>query len=214
MFKEAITGVLFLCLLWLLLRILKKKNPGLMARLALGLTALFCLANIVYNSRNIFPDFYMDIINGRFRYGTFSGNLFAYSDEFMFQDEILFPILRGRHVTLDESAGFYEKFFGLYADSLTLSAVPEAKRQAVLAHADSFDFCHEFSCIGIMDYVTETLPPELAPAFEEEVYPLLYINTASLQGQRQLRLVMDEDYTIYLMSEPYYQEITGGTEHV
>ena len=114
---------------------------------------LSCFANVIYNHLVMFPDFYMDTVSGVFRYGTFKGNLLAYSDEFMFQDEIIFPVLRDRQVFLDTDAGFYEKFFSLYAGSCEpLSAVSE-HRDAIISRAEDFDFSHEFSCMGIMDYV-------------------------------------------------------------
>lgn len=213
MFKEIFAGFLALCILWFCFRLLYKKSEKVAAWAVTGLLVLFCAANIIYNSLNIFPDFYMDIINGRFRYGTFSENLFAYSDEFMFQDEILFPVLRNRHVSLDDSAEFYEKFFNLYAASTNSIAVTESQRDSVITHLDEFAFSHEFSCIGIMDYAKDFLPPELEPAFEEEAYPMVYIHTESLRGQKKLVAVMDTDYTLCLMSEDYYDTITGGNNN-
>ena len=162
----------------------------------------------------MFPDFYMDIINGRFRYGTFSGNLFAYSDEFMFQDNILFPVLRNRSVTLDDAAGFYEKFFTLYADECLTEHISDPQRESILSHKADFDFSHEFSCIGIMDYVKDKIPDSLTDSFENEVYPDVFIHTGSLKGQQQLVVIMDADYNLYVMSEAYYEEITGGAHNV
>ena len=77
------------------------------------------------------------------------------------------------------------------------------------SHREAFDFCHPFTCIGIMDYVTDEIPKALVPAFEEEIYPMLYINTDSLKDQSNLVFVMNPDYSVYVMSEAFYREITG-----
>lgn len=79
---------------------------------------------------------------------------------------------------------------------------------------DDFDFSHEFSCIGIMDYVTEEIPEELIPSFEEEIYPTLYINTNSLWKQSSLVVVMTSDYSLYVMGSEYYNTIAGGNDNV
>lgn len=173
-----------------------------------------CLANIIYNAIVMFPDFYMDIVDGRFRYGTFSGNLFAYSDEFLFQDNILFPILKNRTVTLDNSAGFYKKFFTLYAEECHMEQIPDSKKETVLSRRSDFDFSHEFTCIGIMDYVKDEIPDSLTDSFENEVYPDVFIDTASLKDQQELIVIMDTDYNLYVMSKAYYEEMTGGTANV
>ena len=60
-----------------------------------------------------------------------------------------------------------------------------------------------------MDYVTDEIPKALVPAFEEEIYPMLYINTDSLKDQSNLVFVMNPDYSVYVMSEAFYREITG-----
>lgn len=211
MFKEAVAGIFILAVFYLAYRLLWKKNRKAAAVIFALILFLSCAANMIYNAAVMFPDFYMDIVNGRFRYGTFSGNLFAYSDAFMFQDEIIFPVLRGRTVYLDADAGFYEKFISLYAENYERLPVSAQQKKAVCARgATDFDFSHEFSCMGIMDYVTDDIPQALAPAFEEEAYPMLYINTSSLDGQQQLAAVMDADYNLYLMSKDYYEETAGG----
>lgn len=214
MFKEAFVGIIILFLFYLLCRRLYHKKQRVLSSLVMICLVIACLANIIYNAVVMFPDFYMDIINGRFRYGTFSGNLFAYSDEFMFQDNILFPVLRNRTVTLDDTAGFYEKFFTLYADECLTGQITDQQREAILSHKADFDFSHEFSCIGIMDYVKDEIPDSLTASFENEIYPDVFIHTGSLKGQQRLVVIMDADYNLYVMSEAYYEEITGGTPNV
>ena len=209
MFKEALAGTFVLFLFYLILRLLWKKRPKAVSALFLAVLFLACIATSIYNGLVMFPDFYMDTVNGPFRYGTFSGNLFAYSDAFMFQDEILFPILRHRSVALDVEGDFYERFVSLYSEDYDRIEITKETRQTVRAHREDFDFCHPFTCIGIMDYVTEQIPEALVPAFEEEIYPMLYINTDSLKGQSRLVFVMNPDYSLYVMSEAYYREITG-----
>lgn len=213
MFKEAFTGIIVLFLFYLFCIFLLKKNNKALSKLIITATVIFCIANTVYNFLNIIPDYYMDIVNGRFRYGTFSGNLFAYSDEFMFQDEIIFPVLKNRSVSLDKNADFYEKFISLFAENYERIEIPEETRQTVVSHQNDFNFRHEFSCIGIMDYVTEGIPEELLPSFEEEIYPTLYINTDSLKNQSRLVILMEQDYSLYVMSEAYYRSIAGGKQH-
>ncbi len=110
MFKEAFAGIFILFLFYLCYRFLWRKRRRASIMLMAALLICFCAANIIYNSIVMFPDYYMDTVGGCFRYGTFSENLFAYSDEFMFRDNILFPILRNRSVALDESAEFYRKY--------------------------------------------------------------------------------------------------------
>jgi len=215
MFKEALAGIFILFLFYLICRFLQKKNNNILSILTIIVLTTACLSNIVYNSLVMFPDFYMDTVGGVYRYGTFSGNLFSYSDEFMFQDNILFPILKNRTVALDESADFYYKFFFLYSQNTESIPVSNQSRLKILSHIEEdFDFSHEFSCIGIMDYVTEEIPEALVPSFEEEIYPMLYINTTSLQNQSALVIVMDDDYTLYVMGTEYYETITGGNDHV
>lgn len=214
MFKEAFVGIIILFLFYLLCRWLYQKKPGALSSLVIMCLVIACLANIIYNAIVMFPDFYMDIINGRFRYGTFSGNLFAYSDEFLFQDNILFPILRNRSVTLDASASFYEKFFTLYADECLMEQISDNKKNIILSRRPDFDFSHEFTCIGIMDYVKDKIPDNLTASFENEIYPNVFINTNSLKGQQALIIIMDADYNLYVMSEAYFEEITGGTLNV
>ncbi|MCI8946206.1 MAG: hypothetical protein HFI91_03990 [Lachnospiraceae bacterium] len=209
MFKEAFAGILALFLFFLIYRRLWKKRKATAAALLFCMLIFFSAANCIYNGLVMFPDFYMDTVNGPFRYGTFSGNLFAYSDEFMFQDEILFPILKNRHVSLDSQAGFYEKFVSLYAKTYEQIEITDETRKTVRSHREAFDFCHPFTCIGIMDYVTDEIPKALVPAFEEEIYPMLYINTDSLKDQSNLVFVMNPDYSVYVMSEAFYREITG-----
>lgn len=214
MFKEAFAGILVLSLFYGIYCLLRRKRSKAAAILAGSLLLFSVFANIIYNAIVMFPDFYMDTVTGPYRYGTFSENLFAYSDEFMFQDNILFPVLKNRSVLLDENADFYQKFFSLYSRSCQQEEVPSANLEAVLGHKEDFSFSHEFSCIGIMDYVTDNIPTQLTNDFEEERYPWIFINTASLKRQSTLRILMDKDYTLYIMSEAYYQTITGGAPNV
>ncbi len=126
---------------------------------------------------------------------------------------MIFPVLKNRSVSLDNNANFYEKFISLFAESYERIEIPDETRQAIISHQSDFNFSHEFSCIGIMDYVTEEIPEELIPSFEEEIYPALYINTDSLKNQSRLVIIMEQDYSLYVMSEAYYQSIAGGMKH-
>ncbi len=210
MFKEAFVGLIVLFLFYLLFRCLWNRHRRVVPPLVITLAVIGIAANGIYALRYTFPHFYMDTVGGVFRYGTFEGNLFAYSDEFMFQDEIIFPVLRKRHVSLDTAGDFYEKFISLYAASYDRLEIPPEKKRLLLTHQSDFDFVHEFSCIGIMDYVTDAIPAALEDSFAEEIYTTLYINTNSLQGSGRLVALTDTDYNLYVMSEDYYMEITGG----
>jgi len=213
MFKEALVGVLALSFFYVAYRFLWRHRRRVAVMVFVAILVVFCAANVLYNGFVMFPDFYMDTVSGVFRYGTFSGNLFAYSDQFMFRDNILFPILENRAVSLDDTAGFYKKFFSLYAREYDEFDIPENARQEIASRQADFDFSYEFSCIGIMDYVKDEIPQALIPSFDEEIYPLLHINTASLKGQERLIVLMEPDYTLYVMGEAYYKEITGDAEH-
>ena len=213
MFKEALAGFFLLFLFFLLSKSLYKKSRHRLTILIFCALGISCIANIVYNVQNTFPNFYMDTVTGSYRYGTFSGNLFAYSDEFMFQDNILFPILKNRTVALDASAGFYEKFISLYAEDYDFIEISDSSRDTLLTHVSDFDFSHEFSCIGIMDYAKEEIPPELVSSFDEDIYPWVYIHTDSLEGQKQLVCIMDSDYSFYVMGKDYYTTVTGDSDY-
>lgn len=210
MFKEALVGIFILFLFYLFCRFLWFRNKKLLSGLVFVMLIVSCSANIIYNAFVMFPDFYMDTVGGTYRYGTFSQNLFSYSDEFMFQDNILFPVLKNRTVALDNNADFYKKFFSLYSKNCSLFTPSSENRESVIRHREDFDFFHEFTCIGIMDYVKDEIPDALTDSFEEEIYPYVYINTASLRGAADLVVIMDADYTLYVMGGSYYNEITGG----
>ena len=210
MFKEALAGIFILFLFYLFCRFLWFRNKKLLSGLVFVMLIVSCAANIIYNAFVMFPDFYMDTVSGTYRYGTLRENLFSYSDEFMFQDNILFPVLKNRTVALDSNADFYGKFFSLYSKNCASFTPSSENREIVIQRKEDFDFSHEFTCIGIMDYVKDEIPDALTDSFEEESYPYVYINTASLRGAADLVVIMDADYTLYVMSGSYYNEITGG----
>lgn len=210
MFKEAFLIVILLFLFYFIIKKLSARRPAWIIGLTGGLLVLFCAGNLIYNQLYTFPDYYMDTKTGVYRYGTFRENLFAYNSEFRFQDEVLFPILKNRTVLLDDSTDFYHKFFTMFSKDVRSVTLSEQERQVLLSHKEDFDFSHEFTCIGIMDYVTDDIPEELVPTMDEKIYPPVYINTASLQGKEQLIAVVDQDYSLYIMSVDYYNRIQEG----
>lgn len=207
MFKEAFLIVILLFLFYIIIKKLSARKPGRIIGLTGGLLILFCAGNLIYNQLYTFPDFYMDTKTGVYRYGTFRENLFAYNSEFRFQDEILFPILKNRTVLLDDSSGFYHKFFTMFSKDVQAVTLSGEERENLLSHKEDFDFSHEFTCIGTMNYVTDNIPEALVPTMDEKIYPRVYINTSSLQGKEQLIALIDQDYNLYIMSVDYYQQI-------
>lgn len=210
MFKEFLLGVLILFIVYLVLRFFYKKNihKNTYSSFIFGLLGVFILFMLTYNMFNIYPDTYLDTYTGVYRYGTFSENLFAYSKEFRYRDEILFPILRNRTVELDSNGSFYKRFFSMFSEDLSENlSVPEVKRKRILSDTSSFDYQTDFNCIGLMDYATDSIPEELRDSFDEKKFPGLYINTSSLKNNSYLVAMVDSDYTVYLMGKSYYELI-------
>ncbi len=207
MFKEAVLIVVLLFFFYLVIKKLSVRRPGLIIGLTGGLLILFCAGNLIYNQLFTFPDYYMDTKTGVYRYGTFRENLFAYNSEFRFQDEILFPILKNRTVLLDDSSGFYHKFFTMFSKDVQTVTLSVEERETLLSHKEDFDFSHEFTCIGIMNYVTDDIPEALVPTMDEKIYPWVYVNTSSLQGKEQLIALIDQEYNLYIMSVDYFKQI-------
>lgn len=207
MFKEAFLIAIILFLFYFFIKKISARRPKWIIGLTGSLLLLFCAGNVIYNQLFTFPDFYMDTKTGVYRYGTFRENLFAYNSEFRFQDEILFPILKNRTVLLDDSAGFYHKFFSMFSGNVQSVVLSGEERKILLSHKDDFDFSHEFTCIGTMNYVTDNIPEALVATMDKKIYPWVYINTSSLKGQEQLIALIDQDYSLYIMSVEYYKQI-------
>ena len=207
MFKEAVLIVVLLFFFYLVIKKLSVRKPKWIIGLTGGLLILFCAGNLIYNQLFTFPDYYMDTKTGVYRYGTFRENLFAYNSEFRFQDEILFPILKNRTVLLDDSSDFYHKFFTMFSKDVQTVTLSVEERETLLSHKEDFDFSHEFTCIGTMNYVTEDIPEALVPTMDEKIYPWVYVNTSSLQGKEQLIALIDQEYNLYIMSVDYFKQI-------
>lgn len=207
MFKEAVLIVVLLFLFYIVIKKLSVRRPAWIIGLTGGLLVLFCAGNLIYNQLFTFPDYYMDTKTGVYRYGTFRENLFAYNSEFRFQDEILFPILKNRTVLLDDSSDFYHKFFTMFSKDVQAVTLSGEERETLLSHKEDFDFSHEFTCIGTMNYVTEDIPEVLVPTMDEKIYPWVYVNTSSLQGKEQLIALIDADHNLYIMSVDYFKQI-------
>lgn len=210
MFKEAFLGLLCFALLFFICYRIKKQSNRVLTIVIGFCLFLGIIANLIYNCIIMFPDYYMEVVSGTYRYGTFSENLFAYNDEFMYRDTVLFPILRGRNVSFDDSsnAAFYEKFFTLYSDSLTPLSVSDLDRKTVIDHLGDFAWKGDFSCMKVMDYVKDDVPQALVEPFSENEFPAVYIHTDSLPEQSDLAVVVSTDYTVYIMSLDYYKSIT------
>lgn len=210
MFKEFILGVFILCILYIILRLYIKNNnnrlPFLPVCMVFGLLALI---SFIYNGLNVFPSLYLDTSTGVYRYGKLSGNLFAYSDEFRYRDQILFPILKERTVYLDQNSGFYNKFFSLFSREAVSDQlnIQESVRERVLTDQAAFDYVTDFNSIALMDYATDSIPLELEAAFDDKQYPKLYINLSSIKGSEALVVMTQPDYSVYIMGEAYYKAL-------
>lgn len=186
--------------MYLIIRYFYKKNDCKIKAPVLLLTlGVFCAVNIIYNLFVMFPDYYMDTYTGVYRYGTFRGNLFAYSDEFRYRDEILFPILREREVFLDSSvaADVYVRFFSMFDRSKSVNRIDIGKDRDSIINGDH-DYITDFNMIDLMDYATDSVPEDLLEKLEKDILPVIHIDLSSLKGKKSIVVAVTEDYDLYI----------------
>ncbi|MBD5468106.1 MAG: hypothetical protein HDR21_08175 [Lachnospiraceae bacterium] len=199
MFKEAFITVLCFIGIYVIFRILIRKNELLAKRLIVAGLTLTLFLNIGYNVHAFFPPLMLDGIN---YLGDAKGNLFLYNKESEFRDQILFPVLQNRTVRVDESADFYSLFFRTFADGAEDVTLPEDERAALISAQDTLSFSAPFKVVNLMNYAF--------PAYIEiSEIPYLYLDEAGLSGEAVLIAVSDDTGNLYLFTEKTYREVTG-----
>lgn len=199
MFKEAFITVLCFIGIYVIFRILIRKNELLAKRLIVAGLALTLFLNIGYNVHAFFPALVLDGIN---YLGDAKDNLFIYNEESEFRDQILFPVLQNRTVRVDGSADFYSLFFRTFADSTEDVTLPEDERAALISAQDSLSFSAPFKLVNLMNYAFPTY-------IEISEIPHLYLDEAGLSGEAVLIAVSDDTGNLYLFTEKNYREVTG-----
>lgn len=199
MFKEALILVVAFFILYLILRLLLRKKPQAFRFAAILLLIGSIALNSYYNLKMFFPNFVLD---GHVPLGDCSENLFLYKADSQYPCEIIFPVLQGRTVRIDDSCNYYDLFLQTFSEEASKITLSNADRQSVLSQAADFPEISTMYLINMMNYAfKENIP------FEE--LPLLYIQTDALTGDDTLIAMIDQDYNLYLMSETYFSTLTG-----
>ncbi len=200
MFKEAVIILLVFVILYVILRLLLRKKPQAFRIAALTLLVGSILLNSYYNLKTFFPDFVLD---GHVPLGDSSENLFLYKADSQYPCEIIFPVLQGRTVRIDDSSDYYDLFLSTFSKETSSITLSDVDRETVLSKASDFPSISTMHLIDMMNYAFKT-----EADFTE--LPLLYVQTEALTGDDTLIAVIDEGYNLYLMSETYFSELTGS----
>lgn len=199
MFKEAFITVLCFIGIYVIFRILIRKNELLAKRLIVAGLTLTLFLNIGYNVHAFFPSLVLDGVN---YLGDAKGNLFIYNEESEFRDQILFPVLQNRTVLVDGSADFYSLFFRTFAGSTEDVTLTENERTALISARDTLSFSAPFKIVSLMNYAF--------PAYMEiSEIPRLYLDETGLSGEAVLIAFSDDTGDLYLFTEKSYREVTG-----
>ncbi len=202
MFKEAFITILCFAAVYVILRILLRKNELLAKRLILGGLLLTLLLNIGYNAHAFFPALVLDSVN---YLGDAEENLFIYNEKSEFPEQILFPVLQNRTVLADGSVDFYALFFRTFAKETTELSLAENERALLVSSRDALSFSAPLKIISLMNYAF--------PGYRElEETPALYLDEAALSGEDTLIAVSDDNKNLYLFTEKTYREVTGHHE--
>lgn len=199
MFKEALITVLCFIGIYVVLRILIRRNELLAKRLIMGGLLLTLLMNIGYNARAFFPSFVLDETA---YLGDAHENLLLYNEESAFRDQILFPVLTNRTVLLDESAEFYALFFRTFAGATEKFSLAENERDLLIRARETLSFSTLLKLANLMNYAF----PEYVEISE---VPRLYLDESKLTGADTLIAVSDDSGNLYLFTEETYREVTG-----
>lgn len=200
MFKEfaliLLTITFVFCILFFLL---KKQNSAFKYALIAFLSATFCL-NIFYTIHTFLPDFNLD---GDAPLGDSKENLFLYKSDSIFPSEVLFPVLDGRHVSIDHQADFFDLFVKTYSASRDYIEVsPQNKEKVFAAFQSSSDV---ISCnMWLIESMNYAFPETSA---EMTNLPILNLQKENLSKDSNLIFLADDDLNIYLMSKTYYEQI-------
>ncbi|MBD5531559.1 MAG: hypothetical protein HDQ98_05050 [Lachnospiraceae bacterium] len=199
MFKEAFITVLCFIGVYVILRVLIKKNILLAKRLIIGALALTLLLNICYNVYAFFPALAIDGVN---YLGDAEDNLFIYNEKSEFRDQILFPTLQNRTVRIDESAACYALFFRTFAKSTETLSLTEDECAMLISAQDMLSFSAPLKIIHLMNYAF----PSYAEISE---VPILYLDESNLSGEDILVAASDDNGNLYLFTQKAYLEVTG-----
>ncbi|HKM02195.1 MAG TPA: hypothetical protein VJ083_09110 [Sedimentibacter sp.] len=211
MYKELFVGIIIFFLIVMALKKLYQSQFKYFKQLIFSILFLIIIAGGVYNLIHIFPTTYFKTVSGTFQYGSSIDNLFTYRKDFMFQDQLLFPILKNRNVKLDSQTDTYKFFFNLYSDSVEEVTVTEEERDVVIARINDFNIAADFILVMDMDYVT-IHSGNLKDVFAYQEYPTVYIHTSDLANAKDLIAITDNDFNVYLMTTAYFEELTGGIQ--
>ena len=199
MFKEAFITMLCFIGIYVIFRILIRKNELLAKRLIVAGLTLTLFLNIGYNVHAFFPTLVLDGIN---YLGDAKDNLFIYNEESEFRDQILFPVLQNRTVLVDGSADFYSLFFQTFAGSTEDVTLTENECAALISARDTLSFSAPLKIVNLMNYAF--------PVYMEVTQsPHLYLDEAGLSGEAVLIAFSDDHGDLYLFTEKTYREVIG-----
>lgn len=198
MFKEAFITVLCFIGIYVIFRILIRKNELLAKRLIVAGLTLTLFLNIGYNVHAFFPTLVLDGIN---YLGDAKENLFLYNEGSEFPEQILFPVLQNRTVLTDESADFYTLFFRTFAGSAQAFTLTENERSALISARNTLSLSAPLKLVTLMNYAF--------PGYQElPEIPTFYLDETKLSGEDTLIAVSDDNGNLYLFTEATYREVT------
>jgi len=198
MIKEFIVICIIACLLWLVLRFAFKNTVACQWGPALVIVALI-IVNAVCNTVRFFPDTWLTTVGGDYKYGTYTGNMLSFSDDFMYQEEMLFPLLKNRTVYLDNRALYCKKFFETYSKQLEMVDI---KDRGKMGPAYNYDYIFDFEALDQMTYIwDENMPEVLKAQFEEDKFPKVFLNMEEIAGVESVVVTMDENYNLYFSAK-------------
>lgn len=197
MYKEFLAIIFIFIVLFFLLRFLYAHKPETFRIVSLSLVGLTLALNIFYNLKTFFPSFVLD---NEAPLGDSKENLFLYKADSSFNCEVVFPVLDGRTVLLDNSDDFYELFINTFSKEASAIDISQTDRDHLAFHISDFDISAKLYIINMMNYA-------FPRHGEVAIIPSVYVQTQDLKGETTLVAVSDSDLNLYLMSEKYYRSI-------
>lgn len=199
MFKEfGLLGGSFLIIL-LVFRRMYGKNRHLFQIVLAGMLCITVIVNIIYNFKYVYPEFVYEGI----AIGDSRENLFAYKDDSEFQWQILFPLLKGRTVYMDDSDLYYKQFLELYAEEVIAVTVDKAEKDMVVDIVMDSAEPMTLSMVELLNYAFE---PRDSSLFEDR-YPSLRILETELKGSMELVAVIDNKSNLYILTKEYFDTL-------
>jgi len=197
MIKEFILICIIMCILWVVLSklIAKISRVNIRQWIPAMIIIVAILVNVVYNTVRFFPDTWLSTVGGDYKYGTFTGNMLTFSDDFMYQEEMLFPLLKNRTVYLDSKALYCKKFFETYSKSVEMVDLAERVK---IGPAYNYDYIFEFEALDQMSYTwDENMTDDIKANFEEDKFPKIFLNMAELAESDSIVVAADEYNNLY-----------------